>query len=176
MNLFVTKDRGVMLFGPLPKWASQQHSSMQLWCTLILCESEPDVSQLWMLESVGISKEELSPSERETIVKVCSNIQKTESGYIVRLLFKGDARPSTNYHTARGQLNSLAQRTAQDEKFYDNYNEVVDDYIVKGFIEEIPNELIAGHYMPHHPVYKKSATKPIRIAFSASSKPTEANL
>ena len=28
------------------------------------------------------------------------------------------------------------------------------------------------HYMPHHPVYKKSTTTPIRIVFNASRKPT----
>ena len=46
MNLFVTKDRGVLPFGLLPKWASQQQSSMQFRCAHILCESEPNVSQL----------------------------------------------------------------------------------------------------------------------------------
>ena len=74
-----------------------------------------DVSQLWKLESIGISREEFSPSERETISQVRSNIQKSESGYIMRLPFKSDARPSTNYRTLHGQLNSLAQRAAQDE-------------------------------------------------------------
>ena len=125
MSLFVTKDRGVIPFGPLPKWASQQQSHMQFWCARIICESEPDVSQLWKLESIGISREEFSPSKRETISQVCSNIQKSESGYIVRLQFKNNARPSTNYRTACGQLNSLAQCTVQDEKFYDDYNGVV---------------------------------------------------
>ena len=172
MSLFVTKDRGVIPFGPLPKWASQQQSHMQFRCASILCENEPDVSQLWKLESIGISKEEFSPGERETIFQVRSNIQKSESGYIVLLPFKSDARPSTIYRTARGQLNSLAQCSAQDEKFYSDYNGVVDDYIAKDFIEEIPSEPIVGHYMPHHPVYKKSATTPIRMVFNASSKPT----
>ena len=45
MNLFVTRDRGVIPFGPLPKWASQQQSYMEFRCACILCESEPDVSQ-----------------------------------------------------------------------------------------------------------------------------------
>ena len=67
---------------------------------------------------------------------------------------------------------TLVQRTVQDKKFYDDYNGVIDDYIAKDFIEEIPNEPIAGHYMPHHPVYKKSATTLIRIVFNTSSKPT----
>ena len=74
LNLFVTKDRGIIPFGPLPKWASRQQSSMQFWYACILCESEPDVSQLWKLESIGITNEELSPSERETVSKVHSNI------------------------------------------------------------------------------------------------------
>ena len=138
----------------------------------ILCESEPDISQQWKLESVGISREEFSPSERETIPQVRSNIQKSESGYIVHLPFRSDARPSTNYCTARGQLNCLAQRAVQDKKFYDDYNGVVGGYIMKDFIEEIPSEPIVGHYRPHHPVYKKSTTTPIRIVFNASSKPT----
>ena len=43
----------------------------------------------------------------------------------------------------------------------------------KEFIEEIPNAPIAGHFMPHHPVFKKSATTPMRIIFNASSKPTD---
>ena len=172
MSLFVTKDRGVIPFGPLPKWASQQQSHMQFRCARILCESEPDVSQLWKLESIGISREEFSPSQQETISQVHSNMQKSELGYIVHLPFKSDARQFTNYRTACGQLNSLAQHAAQDEKFYDDYNGVVDDYITKDFIKEIPSEPIVGHYMPHHPMYKKSATTPIRIVFNASSKPT----
>ena len=172
MSLFIAKDRGVIPFGPLPKWTSQQQSHMQFWCACILCESEPDVSQFWKLESIGTSREEFSPSERETISQVHSNIQKSELGYIVRLPFKSDARLSTNYRTTRGQLNSLAQRVAQDEKFYADYSGVVDDYITKDFIEEIPSKPIVGHYIPHHPVYKKSATTPIRIVFNASRKPT----
>ena len=109
---------------------------------------------------------------RETITKVRSKVQKSESGYIILLPFKHDARPSTNYRTASGQLNSLSQRTMHDEKFYDDYNGVVEDYIAKEFIEEIPSEPIAWHYMPHHPINKKSTTTPIRIVFNASIKPT----
>ena len=63
MSLFVTKDREVIPFGPLPKWASQQQSHMPFRCACILYESEPDVSQLWKLQSIGIPREEFSLSE-----------------------------------------------------------------------------------------------------------------
>ena len=46
MNLFLARDKKVIPFGPLPKWASQQQSYVQFRCASILCESEPDVSQL----------------------------------------------------------------------------------------------------------------------------------
>ena len=98
---------------------------------------------------------------------------QTESGYIVRLPFKDDTRPSVNYRTARGQLNHLVQRAENDEQFGQHYDKVVKSYVEKEFIEQIPNHPIEGHYMPHHAVYKKSATTALRIVFNASSRPNK---
>ena len=97
----------------------------------------------------------------------------SDSGYIVRLPFKDDSRPSVNYHTARRQLNQLIHPAANDEQFGQQYDDVVKTYIEKEFIEQILNDPIEGHYMPHHAVFKKSATTPLRIVFNASSKPSE---
>ena len=49
----------------------------------------------------------------------------------------------------------------------------VKTYIEKEFIEQIPNDSTEGHYMPHHAVFKKSATTPLLIVFNALSKPSE---
>ena len=125
------------------------------------------------MERVGILPEPFSPNERETISLVRSNMQQTESGYIVRLPFKYDTRPSVNYCTAGGQLNHLVQRAENDEQFGQHYNKVVESYVEKEFIEQIPNHPIEGHYMPHLAVFKKSATTPLRIVFNASSRPNE---
>ena len=51
---------------------------------------------------MGILPESFSPSERETISLVRSNMEKSELGYIVRLPFKDDTRPSVNYRTVLG--------------------------------------------------------------------------
>ena len=160
-------------FGPLPRWAtatSQQSSHMR--CARIICDSKPEfeVTELWELERVGILPDVFSPSERETISRVRSNMQKCESGYIVQLPFKDDMRPSVNYRTARGQLNHLVQRAQNDEQYGQQYSKVVDSYVEKDFIEQVPNQPVEGHYMPHHVVFKKSATTPLRIVFNASSK------
>ena len=149
----------------------------QVRCAHILCESKPEleVTQLWDLERIGILPESFSPNERvrKTISVVHSNMQQTESGYIVRLPFKDESRPSVNYRTARGQLNQLVQHVESNEQFGQQYDKVVESYVEKEFIEQIPNQPIKGHYMPHHAVFKKSATTPLRIVFNASSKPSE---
>ena len=141
----------------------------------IICENKPEleVSQQWDLERIGILPELFSLNERETISLVCSNMQQTESGYIVRLTFKDETRPSVNYRTARGQLNELVQRVESDEQFGQQYDKVVESYVEKEFIEQIPNQPVEEHYMPHHAVFKKSATTPLRILFNASSRPNE---
>ena len=86
-------------FGPLPRWAiTTSQQSSQVRCARIICENKPEleVTQIWELERVGILPESFSPSERETISLVHSNMHQSESGYIVRLPFKDDTRPSVN--------------------------------------------------------------------------------
>ena len=173
-SLFVTKGGGVIPFGPLPKWAISMSEQSNSQIVFTICENKPEleVTQLWDLEQIGILPESFSPNERETISVVRSNMQQTESGYIVRLPFKDETRPSVNYRTARGQLNQLVQRVENNEQFGQQYDKVVESYVEKEFIEQIPNQPVEGHYMPHHAVFKKSATAPLRIVFNASSKPS----
>ena len=74
--------------------------------------------------------------------------------------------------TQRANLIPL-YRVSQDEILGKQYDEIVNTFLEKDFIEEIPNEPIAGHYLSHHPVFKKSATTPVRIVFNTSSKHTD---
>ena len=178
ISLFVTRGGGLIPFGTIPKWALSNEPTPytgHYTCTRIVCESKPELelTELWSLERIGITQENLSPSEKETVSIVRSSLEKSEKGYIVRLPFKDESRPSVNYRNAKGQLNSLIQRVSRDENLAKQYGEIVNTYLEKDFIEEIPNEPITGHYLPYHPVFKRSATTPVRIVFSASSKPTD---
>ena len=182
ISLFVTRGEGVIPFGIIPKWAIHSESSNgykgNFTCARIICESKPELelTELWDLERIGIKQDSLSPTKRETVSIVHSSMEKSAAGYIVRLPFKDSKRPSINYRNAKGQLNSLIQRVNHDANLGKQYDDVVNSYVEKEFIEEIPNDPIAGHYMPHHPVFKKSATTPMRIVFNASSKPTDGTL
>ena len=119
-------------FGSLPRWVTTTsgQSVSQVRCARIICEDKPEVeiTQLWDLEQIGIVHDEFSPSEQETVSVVRSNIKYSESGYIVRLPFKDDTRPSVYYRTARGQLNRLIHRTTSDEQFGKQYDDVVKTY------------------------------------------------
>ena len=145
-SLFIKKGGGVIPFGPLPRWdtSMSKQSTSQVRCAHIICENKPEleVTQLWDLERIGILPEPFSPSERETISIVRSNMQQTESGYIVRLPLKDDTRPSVNYRTARGQLNQLIHRVENNEQFGQQYDKVVESYVEKEFIEQIPKQPI----------------------------------
>ena len=45
------------------------------------------------------------------------------------------------------------------------------EQLERGFIECVPDDdNSAGHYIPHHPVYKDSPTTPIRIVYDCSCK------
>ena len=73
-------------------------------CARIICESKPklELSELWDLERIGITQDDLSPTEREIISIVRSSMEKSDAGYIVRLPFKDTMHPSVNYHNAKG--------------------------------------------------------------------------
>ena len=141
----------------------------------IICESKPELelTELWNLECIGITQDNPSPTEKETVSIVRSSMEKSDAGYIVCLPFKDTTRPSINHRNAKGQLNSLIQKVSHDENIGKQYDEIVNSYVEKEFIKEIPNEPTTSHYIPHHPVFKKSATTPMRIVFNASSKPTD---
>ena len=107
-------------FGTIPKWALNNESNAytgHYTCARIICESKPELelTELWDLELIGITQENISPSERETIFIAHSSLEKSDKGYTIHLPFKDESRPSVNYRNAKGQLNSLIQRVSHDE-------------------------------------------------------------
>ena len=71
---------------------------------------------------------------------------------------------------AVGQLNSLIKSLEKNPVKLAHYEQVIQDYLEQGFIEEVRDPKICGHYLPHHAVLKESATTPLRIVFNASAR------
>ena len=98
VNLFVSSE-GLIPFGPLPKWStrasnSTNHGPHPTVCAKAVCEIDPNIERMWELETIGINKEDMSPTETLTVNQVKATTRKTNAGYEVRLPFKSDERPS----------------------------------------------------------------------------------
>ena len=76
----------------------------------------------------------------------------------------------TNFGIAKGQLGSLITKLQKDPTKYGYFKDILENYVSQGFIEEVTDDKIYGHYLPYHGVVKESATTPIRLVFNASSK------
>ena len=168
VNSFVTPG-GLIPFGPLPSWSRPaiSYDESRLYCNCVLCE--PPLESLWDLETIGISTERSTHDEKIAVSSVVSEMEHTAQGYVVTLPFKSDERPANNLRNVHVQLNSLVARCKKDVELFEQYNNVIDEYKEKKFIEEVYPTDYSGCFLPHHPVFKESATTPLRIVFNASS-------
>ena len=173
---------GYIVFGQLP----QQHKfnedpvgntavTMSRVTTVdapeLLISADPPISQLWELDAIGIKEEPHTPNERNALQLFADNIQYKDCHYWVRLPWKlpRETLP-TNYRMAIGQCNSMLRHLTQDPDKLQHYDNIIQDYLEKDFIEKVESNEIRGHYLPHHAVVKDSITTPLRIVFNASAK------
>ena len=172
---------GALIYGNLPSWAigdvqvsqiQASHVSVgKIEVSEVPIDSCCEVKKLWDLESAGIHMSETTPEERDTVDSFNKGVKYVHGKYEVSLPFKNENRPPVNYRIAIGQLKSLASRFERDRSLYDHYENILQEYVNLGFIEQLPDHApIKGHYLPHHPVMKNSETTPIRIVYNASSK------
>ena len=140
-----------------------------MYCNRVLFE--PPLESLWDLETIGISTERFTHDEKIAVSSVISEMEHTAQGYVVKLPFKSDERPSNNLRNAHAQLNSLATKFKKDVELFEQYNNVMEEYKEKKFIEEADPTDYSGCFLPHHPIFKESATMTLRIVYNASSYP-----
>ncbi|XP_068243715.1 uncharacterized protein [Palaemon carinicauda] len=190
----ISSTAGAVIFGPIPKWACNVVSdeanvrsvigTQSIVCSRISAPvntlDDEDISRLWSLDTIGISEDARSYNDQATIEHFSETIVKVGNKYTVDLPFRNNVRPLTGYRKALGQLYSLRKTLQSKPELFDQYQSVLDEYVKLGFIEEMEVEddsfpPINGinYYLPHHPVFKESATTPIRIVFNASSKESQ---
>ena len=127
---------------------------------------QDDLSKFWNVEDVP-------PSDCVT-TRFEKSITFDGERYVARLPFKPnhDLIPD-NFKVCENRLSSLKSKL-QKQGMLDKYNNVFNDYLENGIIEEVPKDEIVKdtgsvHYVPHRPVARedKDTTK-IRAVFDAS--------
>lgn len=138
------------------------------------------VLKFWEIEEVPtVNKKGPESQECEDFYK--STVLRNSYGqYIVSLPFKGEPKSLGNsFIHAQRRLSALERKFHSLPALRQAYNDVINDYIDKGYLSEIPYSLSAineGYFIPHHAVVRpdKSTTK-VRIVLDASAKTDSGN-
>ena len=129
---------------------------------------EDTVNKLWDLDSLGIRQ------DNEVHEQLLDNISFTGERYSVRLPWKTGHKPlPTNYENSLVRLRSLGKKLRKEPATLDKYNNIINEQIESGVIEQVTDLEPAGqtHYLPHMAVVRDEAeTTKVRIVYDASCK------
>ena len=102
------------------------------------------LKQSWSLEAIGITlqvEQPLSPEDKLAFDKVNESIRFDGDRYEVAVLWKHE-RPELppNRQMGEKRLHTVEKKLMQDETLEQAYQSVVDDYVSKGYIQEVPED------------------------------------
>ena len=135
------------------------------------------LKQFWSLEASGITpqvEQPLSPEEKVAFDKVNESIRFDGERYEVAVPWKHErSKLLPNRQMAEKRLHTVDKKLMKDEKLAQAYQSVVDDYLSKGFIREVPPDEPkppSEWYLPPLPVVKpEKATTKVRDVFDGSA-------
>ena len=119
------------------------------------------LKQFWSLEAIGITpqvEQPLSSEEKLAFDKVSESIRFDGERYEVVVPWKHE-RPElpSNRQMAEKCLHTVEKKLMQDEKLSRAYQSVIDDYLSKGYIREVPEDEPkppSEWFLPHFPAGK----------------------
>ncbi|XP_054717382.1 uncharacterized protein LOC129226778 [Uloborus diversus] len=139
-------------------------------------ELNNNLKQFWELESIGIKHEDSKLLEEDQAQNIFDRtVRFVKDRYEVELPWKRDWKElKDNFNIAKQRLEGLQRKFYRNEELYNQYSEIIKDYINQGIIEQVegdkPDSHKATYYMPHHAVCKEDKlTTKVRIVFDASS-------
>ena len=102
------------------------------------------------------------------------NFDDSNRRYVCRLPFiRNPKELPDNFQLAKIRTLNLLKSLKRDPELLVNYDNIINDYIKEGILEEVPlDETYSNvHYLPHRPVVKEEReTTKTRIVFDASAK------
>ncbi|GBN23713.1 hypothetical protein AVEN_215678-1 [Araneus ventricosus] len=167
---------GWTLMGKVPQVSTERVNLAMTVTSLFVKEAE--IADLWRLDVLGIKEPMEKKSKQERDLKTKESFKETvifnqDNRYEVCLPWADDSFPlPDNFNFAKKRLEVTTEKLLSGN-LYDKYENVFQDWLDEGIIEEVPPNEVAlyGKYLPHRPVIKESSsTTPIRPVFDASSK------
>jgi len=138
------------------------------------------LKRFWKLETFGITAKSsenggMTPDERFAWKKVEQSLTYNGERYEVAVPWKNE-RPSleNNRPIAERRLQLVKNKLMKDTHLAHAYHGVIDYYLHKGYIRQVPNsepEPDSEWFLPHFPVVRPDReTTKVRIVFDASTK------
>ena len=171
---------GYLLSGPLP--IQDKPPVTHAYTTLAVnleCSDCPENASLSTPTSLGHSVS--TEGFMETYQKHYISCDK-DGHYVVRFPWRPNPPVLPSNHTiCERQTRSLARKLGCQPTLLKLYGTIIAEQEQRQFIERATENdtCTAGiHYIPHHPVYKKSSTTPVRIVYNCSCRqsPKQASL
>ncbi|BES91553.1 Pao retrotransposon peptidase [Nesidiocoris tenuis] len=166
---------GWTLIGKMPS-TSSKNETLAMTVTSMLTR-EAKLSDLWSLDVLGITDPVLKICQNEKDLAVQKQFLETvcvtdDNRFQVNLPWTANHPPlPSNRELALKRLKTTV-RKLQNEGLYSAYQQVFDEWISDGVIEEVPMHEVnfSSHYLPHKAVLKPGSTTPVRPVFDASAK------
>ncbi|XP_023815989.1 uncharacterized protein LOC111948234 [Oryzias latipes] len=120
-------------------------------------------------------EESMSQEDMMFLAKVKEGIRQKADGHFEMLLPFKEERPDlpNNKACAEHRLKCLERRLRKDQHYYNDYVAFMQDIIVRGDAEKVPEDEInnlPAWYIPHHGIYHPQKPNKIRVVFDASAK------
>jgi len=141
---------------------------------------KPSIDEFWSLESIGIKDSPTATDDDIALDNFNKTIKYEDERYYATWPWKDDVSSlPDNYGLALGRLKSLLRKLKQHPDLLKQYDDIIQDQLDKGVIEQLPpncNPETKKHYIPHHAVVTPTkATTKVRIVYDASAKTNEKN-
>eukprot|EP00795_Rhopilema_esculentum_P012680 gene12680-3393_t len=132
------------------------------------------IRKLWEIEGDESIKDKtlMCPEDIEALEMVKNSLEYHDGRYEIRIPWKKERKLDDNYEMALNRLANTEKRLLRDIQLGNSYNEIIQQYLRKGYLEKVDKE--SGKdcwYLPHFPVLRPDkATTKVRIVFDGSAK------
>jgi hypothetical protein len=163
-------------FGFIVMGLAPANEARDLGRTFCAITNEPAIETLmakfWELEKVQ-DKRFLSPDEQQCENLYSQSTTRDSSGrYTVSLPFNKNPKIlGDSFLSAERRFYSLEKRILLSPSIKQDYDNVIIEYLNRGYLTQVTESTHSGYYIPHHPIIRedKSTTK-VRIVLDASAK------
>ncbi|GBL89481.1 hypothetical protein AVEN_87825-1 [Araneus ventricosus] len=159
---------GWALMGKVPQVNTERVKLAMIVTSLFVNKTE--IADLWRLDVLGIKDPIEKKSKQEINLKTKEHFKETlkfnqDNRYEVCVPWAVDSSLlPDNFNLVKKRLEVTTEKLLS-RNWYDKYENVFQEWLDEGIIEEIPPNEVAlyGNYVPHRPVIKEnSSTSPIR--------------